>query len=359
MAILAYANWLEDTGTDWKSFPKRKSDRCLVQFRGFLIESRNTGKLAPSTTSQRMACVIQFYKWLYEKGFLSDELSMWSNRIFHRTMIDKTGLERTFAVNSTDLAIPNRSAPGEKLEDGLLPVSTKDREAILRFCRQQASTELFLLLTLGFFTGMRLGTLTDLRLETLDRAIPDPMCDAMYILTIGPGASPPVRTKFGVTGNIRITKIHLDQIRSYANSIHRLKREAIARKENKNLVFLTRFGNSYAKENSDRSSAINVEMHTLRKSGIAAGISGLRNFHFHQTRCTYATELARLAIHSVGSINAIAFVKDALLHKSEATSFKYIRFVEKTPAKIDMANRFTRDFLGILTENSDDDGREI
>lgn len=277
MAILAYANWLEATGVDWKSFPKRKSDRCLVQFRGFLIESRNTGKLAPSTTSQRMACVIQFYRWLYEKGVLLDEASMWTNRISHRTMIDKTGLERTFVVNSTDLAIPNRSAPGEKLEDGLLPVSTKDRETILRFCQQQASTELFLLLTLGFFTGMRLGTLTDLRLETLDRAVPDPMCDAMYILAIGPGASPPVRTKFGVTGNVRITKTHLDQIRGYVNSIHRLKREAIACKENKNLIFLTRFGNSYAEERTDKSSAINVEMHALRKSGIKAGISGLRN----------------------------------------------------------------------------------
>jgi integrase len=347
-ALHAYSNWLELTKTDWREFPVKKADRCLVRFRGALIDARNKGEIAPSTASQRMASVIQFYRWLHEKGFLSLGSPMWTTRPFSVKITDKVGFERTILVNSTDLAISNRSAPGERLEDGLLPVSASDRETILKFAIEYASEELFLFLTLGFFTGMRLGTLADLKIQTLDRAVPDPNAPDLFMLAVGPGAAPPVHTKFGVTGHVWIARAHLEQVRSYAYSIRRLKRETSAPPQNKDLVFLTRFGNSYAQGRSDKSIALNVEMHTLRKIGIAHSITILRHLHFHQTRCTFATELARLAIRTGSAINAIAIVKEALLHKNEATSLKYIRFVEKTPIKVEMANVFTQEFLGIV-----------
>jgi integrase len=347
-SLHAYSNWLEATGTDWWAFPARKADRCLVKFRGALIDARSKGEIAPSTASQRMANVIQFYRWLYGKGFLSPDSPMWTTRIVPIKVTDKVGFERTILVNSTDLAIPNRAAPGERLEDGLLPVSAIDRDSILKFSSEHASEEMFLLLTLGFFTGMRLGTLADLKIQTLDLAVPDPNSPDLFFLAVGPGADHPVHTKFGVSGNIWIARVHLEQILAYAYSIRRLKREAVAPKENKDLVFLTRFGNSYAQGRSDKSVALNVEMHTLRKAGLAHGITAFRDLHFHQTRCTFATELARLAIRTGGALNAIAIVKEALLHKDEATSLKYIRFVEKTPIKIEMADNFTREFLGVV-----------
>jgi integrase len=353
-ALHAYANWLEVTETDWREFPTKKSDRCLVKFRGALIDRRNKGEIAPSTASQRMASIIQFYRWLYEKGFFSPHSPMWTTRLVPIKLIDKIGLERTILVNSTDLAIPNRSAPGERLEDGLQPVSAVDRDTILKFSSEHASEELFLFLTLGFFTGMRLGTLADLKVQTLDRAVPDPNSPDLFLLAVGPGADPPVHTKFGVTGNVWIARAHLEQIRSYAYSVRRLKREASTTSQNKDLVFLTRFGNSYARGRSDKSVALNVEMHSLRKMGIIHGIAAFRNLHFHQTRCTFATELARLAIRTGGALNAIAIIKEALLHKNEATSLRYVRFVEKTPIKIEMANVFTREFLGSVRHRKGD-----
>ncbi|MBP0633672.1 integrase [Cupriavidus sp. AcVe19-1a] len=75
----------------------------------------------------------------------------------------------------------------------------------------------------------------------------------------------------------------------------------------------------------------------------------MRGFRFHQSRSTFATELARIAIRAGGAVNAIAMVKEALLHKNEATSLKYIRFVENAPSKEDVANAFTREFLGLLS----------
>jgi integrase len=347
-ALHAYAQWLEQTGTDWWDFPPKKADRCLVRYRGALIGARDSGEIAPSTASQRMAAVVRFYRWLFASGLVSPDWPMWRERSVGIRLVDPVGFNRTITVNSTDLVIKNRKVPGDRLEDGLLPVSATHREAILDFAKEHASEELFLMLTLGFFTGMRLGTLADLKIQTLERAAPDPASPDLYRLAVGPGADPPVQTKFGVTGHIHITRAHLHGLRDYFYSERRLNRQALAATEHRDLIFLTRFGNPYARRGSNKSPAINVEMHALRTHGTAQGLVVLRHFHFHQTRCTFATELARLAIAACGAINALAIVKDFLLHKHEATAMLYVKFVEKTPAKEEAANSFTREFLGVI-----------
>lgn len=345
----AYANWLEASGSMWWDFPARKENRCLVRYRGALVEARDNSELAPSTVSQRMRVVIGFYRWLRVTGLLSPDWPMWLERTVGIHLTNSFGLERTLAVTTTDLSIPNRPRAGERLEDGLLPVSAADRNQILEFAREQASEELFLLLTSGFFTGMRLQTLTDLKIQTLINAVPDPADPNLYRLAVGPGASPSVETKFGVTGQVWITKDLLDEILRYSYSERRLKREIKASSDYKNLVFLTRFGNPYAQRGSGKSVAINVEMHYFRKIALANGLQSMRDFRFHQTRCTFATELARIAIGAGGGIHAVAIVKEALLHKHESTALKYIKFVEKTPIKQELANTFTRAFLGIIS----------
>jgi integrase len=355
-ALLAYAKWLEKTGKKWWDFPARKADRCLVLYRGALIGARDSGEIAPTTTSQRMAVVVRFYRWLHASGLISPEWPMWGERTVGIHLVDPVGFHRSIVVNSTDLAIKNRKAPGDRLEDGLFPVSVADRTAILDFAKEHASEELFLMLTAGFFTGMRIGTVTDLRIQTLERAAPDPATPELFRLAVGPGADPAIHTKGGVTGHIQITRTHLDALREYYYSSSRLKRQALAAPEHRHLIFLTRFGRPYALRGSNKSPAINVEMHALRARAKSRALAVLRHFNFHQTRCTYATELARLAIAAGGAINALAIVKEFLLHKHEATTMKYIRFVEKTPAKEAAANAFTREFLGVITgrkENED------
>ena len=110
-------------------------------------------------------------------------------------LVDPVGFNRTITVKPTDLAIKNRKAPGDRLEDGLLPVSATHREAILDFAKEHASEELFLILTLGFFTGIRLGTLADLKIQTLERAAPDPASPDLYRLAVGPGADGPANKR--------------------------------------------------------------------------------------------------------------------------------------------------------------------
>ncbi|HDS0928241.1 TPA: site-specific integrase [Pseudomonas putida] len=345
-SLLTYANWLEATNTDWWDFPIRKADRCLVRFRGFLTQSRDDGIFSPSTATQRMRDVLNFYRWLTASGLLSSEWPLWQERTIGIHMANTVGLQRTMMVKTTDLAIKNRRSDADLLEDGLLPVSSKDRDTILEFAFKNSSWEIYLLLLLGFFTGMRLGTLCDLRVETLEKATEEPRVPGLFKLYVGPGARPPVSTKFDVTGSIWITSTHLELIRTYIGSPRRKSRVAQARPEDQSLVFLTRYGNPFVKKNRGRSSAINVEMHSLRKKAKAQNLRALEGFHFHQTRCTFATNLASLLIPKAGAVNAISIVKEALLHKDEATSLKYIKFVERTPAIADAANAFTQAFLG-------------
>lgn len=347
-ALADYANFLELRNLQWFTFPTRKDERCLVQYRGALIEARNDGKISPSTATVRMRHIIQFYRWVQLRGLLCPASPLWCDKTVFIKYFDAVGFERTLVRLTSDLAIPNRARPGERLEDGLLPVSVGERDAILTFARQSASPELFRILSLGFFTGMRLGTICDLKVQTLEDAVPDPSAPGLYRLAVGPGASPPVHTKFEVTGQVWIPQPLLEDLLAYAGSTRRLLREAKASPENRHLLFLTRFGHGYGRRGSDQSTAVNVEMSSFRRSGVALGLAVLRNFHVHQTRCTFATELARLIIGAGSPVHAVAIVKDALLHRDEATTFRYIKFIQKAAAKEATANAFMAAFTGIV-----------
>ena len=350
-ALHAYAQWLETSSTDWWYFPPRKADRCLVRYRGVLKQARDDGDLAPSTASARMRVVILFYRWLRAAGLLSPEWPMWKERIVGIRLVDPVGFERTFMVNSTDLSIPNRARPGTWLEDGLLPVSAAERDAILDLADKHCSEELRLMLAVGFFTGMRLGTICDLKVETLLNAATDPEVAGVFRLALGPGASPKVATKFGVTGRIWVVASLIDRLREYAYSRRRMTRLALAAPGHRDLLFLTRFGNTYAERGANKSPSLNVEMHRLKQIGISTGIA-MRHFRFHQTRATFGTQLAKHLCSVSGPINAVALVRDQMLHRDEATSLKYIRFTESTPAKEEAANAFTREFLGVFSRAS-------
>ncbi|RJG12939.1 site-specific integrase [Pseudomonas cavernicola] len=353
VSLLSYANWLEFSCVDWWHFPVRKADRCLNRYRGFLIKQRGDGHLAPATVTQRMRVAIQLYRWLQTNKIISSDWPLWTERNIGIHVHDVFGFKRAIECVSTDLMIPNRRSTSDRLEDGLLPISANDRDSLLEFSRTHGSQELYLMLLLGFFSGLRIQTISDLKIQTINNALPEPGVSGLYKIHVGPDATPRVATKYNVSGFVWITKSLLERLKQYAYDTRRLKREALADTNNKDLLFLTRFGNPYARRASDKSPAINVELFHLREKARNRQLSVLQNFHFHQSRCTFATELARLAIRVGGAIHAIAIVKEALLHRSESSSLKYIKFLEKSPIKEEAANEFTTEFLGLVSKQDE------
>lgn len=345
--VLAYANWLEAEELDWWHFPARASERCLLRFRGNLIRARDRGDIAPSTCSHRMAAVVRFYRWLQATGLLTSPWPLWTERKVGIRLADAFGFEHTLRVTTTDLAIPNRKVAGAlQLEDGVMPLTLEGMRQVRRYSDERASQELALLLRVGFETGMRLDSILDLKLDTLERAAPDPVAGlGWYRLAVGPGARPAVRTKGSATGMVPIPKSLLDALRAYATSTRRLKRQALASPGNRDLLFLTRFGNTYA---DPQGRAVNVEMSRLRAAAEADGIEVFRSFHFHRTRATFATSLMRAALKHLEVGDAISFVREACLHRNESTTLKYVKFIETSEAMAEAADAFTSDFLGLV-----------
>lgn len=344
----AYAKWLEQEEINWWHFPARESDRCLNRYRGALIAARDAEQIAPSLASARMSTVVRFYRWLEATRLLSSEWPMWGERQIGIKLTDTFGLQHTLNIRSTNLAIPNRRVAGsDNLEDGLLPVSANAALRIMEFADAEASSELALMLRLGFQTGLRLGSICDLKMRTIERAVEDPSLRGWYRLSVGPGAHPRVRTKFGVTGQVPVPADLLSQLQTYAFSTRRLKRQALAAKEHRETLFLTRFGAPYAADRDSR--AVNVEMGRLRKAGVAAGIHSLYDFNFHRTRATFATELTRAALRAgMNPADALVLVRDACLHRDEKTTWRYIRFVEKSATMAEMADAFTTAMMGLV-----------
>jgi len=349
--ILAYAKWLEAESIEWWYFPERESERCLIRFRGALVAARNNGELAPSTSSQRMASVIRFYKWMLVRRLISPDWPMWEERIVGIKLTDSFGLEHTMRVESTDLSIPNRKVAGAiQLEDGLLPVSISAMKEMLALADKVSTEELSLMLRIGFFTGLRLGSITDLNVQTLKNATIVPEV-GWKRLAVGPGARPPVATKFSVSGSVPIPDELLELLIDYSISTRRLKRQALARPEDQGLLFLTRYGNSYS---GGDSRAVNVEMSRLRAAGKKIGLKALRGFHFHRTRATFATELMRVALKFMPVSDAIQFVRESCLHRDESTTMKYIKFIEANKAMAEAADAFTNLFMGLAKGCADE-----
>lgn len=341
--LYAYACFLEEKELDWRHFPLRLADRAIVRFRGHLIGQIDHGSLASSTARARMSAVIQFYRHADANGFVSHESPMWKDRSVVIPYYDTVGFKRALVRATTDLAIPNRSRPGMKLENGLTPLRTEHMERLLGFTSNNGLEELHLMLLTGFFTGARIETITSLSISNLEQALPDPFMKGFFLLRVGPGTG--VATKFDVEGNLLLPDFLLSALKAYAYSPRRLLRESKASKAHRSILFLTKYGAPYTQ------GSIGRLMTNLRRAAVNAGLKFMERFKFHQTRATYGTWLMRLALSVTTEANAIELVKGAMLHKHESTTFGYIRFIGVSKGKAEAADAFTKVFTGLSSRD--------
>jgi len=335
----AYSRWLEEEGCDWRHFPANRLGSVLARYRKNLIDLRDRGHLAPSTTTARMSAVIQFYRYAQTRGFVGGESPMWVDRMVAIRYFDSMGFERSLKRRVSDLSIPDRVRPGLVLEDGLTPLRSEHMKALLQFTVTERLEEMHLMFAIGFFTGARIETITTLRVGSIEGAMPDLTMPNFYRLPVGPGTR--VNTKFDVSGDLLVPYFIIRELRKYAYSMERLGRQAKASTEFRDVLFLTSRGNPY------RQGTFNRLMTDIRRRALESRHHFMRNFKFHQTRSTYGTWLMELALRVTDEAAAIAFVRDAMLHKDESTTLRYVRFIRETSAKAVISNEFSEAFSGI------------
>lgn len=339
----AYASWLETKeNLTWWHFPNKKSERCVFVFKGYLIQQRNNQELAPSTATHRMRAVIKFYRWVQHNNLINKDFELWKNKLKKITVVNKFGFEHSFNVLTTDLAIPLKANNSNiDLEDGVSPINPKHVPKILEYAKTHAPIEIYLMLKLGFFTGMRIGSITDLKVATIENySYLEDM--SMATIRIGLDATPPVHTKFSKGGNIIIPTELVNELLGYAYDVRRLKR--IKKVENSENLFLTIRGNKYL---DDEGKSINVAIHRLRKSALEMGVYEFKDFYFHRTRATFATVLMQYCLEKMDVTSAVQLVRDCCLHKDEKTTLKYVKFIEQNKQLAKISNEYTKAFLGL------------
>jgi integrase len=344
--LVRYAKWLEREKLDWRHFPIRKQHRALVLYRAALIKARDAGELAPSTATAGMRAVIQFYRHCHAHGLVDTVTPMWKDNQVVIRLFDAAGFVRTITRVSSELAIKNQSRPGLRVEDGLTPLTIEHATRVLEFSRDHCQEELHLMLSIGVLVGPRIGTITSLGVKNIENAYPDPQTPDTYRVRVGPGTG--VSTKFNVSGELLMPRFLREKLLSYASSTRRLIRQDRAAQEDRDCLFLTSSGKRYGKN------SINPLMSDLRACGVAAGLQFMERFKFHQTRATFGTILMDVALKVTSAKAAIAFVRDAMLHKHERTTFLYIRFLEEAPIKAEVSNQFTASFSGVVNRNWND-----
>jgi len=343
--LLAYGKWLERNGIDWWHFPELESQRCLYRFRGALKLAMKHGEISSQTASNRMRALTQFYRWVAAMGILSTNWPMWRERHFGIRLTDMFGFERTLSTRSTNLAISAKKTVGEALEGGLYPVTKETERCILKFVCENGTPELLHMLGLGFRTGMRLGTIADLKILSLQRATPDPLMTGFLRVQVGPNAHPPVATKHGVNGAVRIHQGDLDTLIAYATDTRRLLRQARADSKDRNLLFLTKAGHAYAGSGQGNHRAVQMELSRLKQLAIRQGDPCLIDFHFHRSRATFGSNIAKILLSRLPTPDALGLLQELMLHADVATSLKYVKFAEKSKALEDASDAYSREFL--------------
>ncbi|NHC05099.1 site-specific integrase [Acinetobacter sp. 187] len=330
--LKAYACWLEENNLDWRHFPNKKYDRCLFRYRGYLIEQRQVGLLSPSTVSARMSAIILFYRWAQTCGWIERQF-LWEDKLKIIKFYNPIGFSRTMSIVSSELSIPNRRTKDTKLESGLLPLSNEDQSTLLNYLYKEKMIELYFILMIGFFTGARSETIRSLRLSNIENAVVDPTTPSMMRVAVGPGTF--VQTKFNVKGDLLFPSFLINELKRYAYCARRLRRQIRAKVENRTYLFLSIRGNSYSE------TSFTKLISDLRERLNKAGLTQFKSFKFHQTRATFGTQLMKLAIKTLPNpTDAIVFVRDAMLHSHESTTWKYLKFIEKEPIKKALSDEF-------------------
>lgn len=342
--LCQYANFIETRQIDWRHFPVRRENQVLRIYRAHLIKERDEGTLASSTVSNCMSTVIQFYRFADTRNLIGNSAPMWTDRLAVIPFHDTAGFRRTAVRLSSDLSISTRKTIATRLEDGLLPLRAEHMNELVAYTAQRATDELHLMLCAGFFIGARVGTVTTLTVTSLQTAREDPHTPGVFLLPVGPGTG--IATKFSVRGDLMVPKAVLDDLKKYALSTERLLREAKSRPKHKNLLFLTRRGRPYSVGTVDRL------IQDLRRRAVAVGMRFMERFKFHQSRATFGTWLLDVLLASGASTTeALGIVRDAMLHKDEATTLGYVKFRTTTRAKQKAAAAFNEAFTGFRSRD--------
>jgi integrase len=341
-ALSAYATYLESENLDWRVFPEDRSLRPTYRYRGHVLARCNAKDLARSTAANHMSVLRAFYAWAMRSGALNDQsVQPFRSRQIMVRYADQMGLERSTMVTSSDLAIKRPKVARRGVEEGCMPLRRADRDQLLRICRDYFRVEFQLVMKLGFFSGMRLGTIIGLTHTAIRHHFPSPDLPGWCAISVGPEHGIP--TKKAVTYHPSMPEPLLRELLDYSHSVRRAVRQRSASKVDQDLLFL----NVRGRHLTIRS--FSADMTKLRRIAKAQGMR-IPRFHFHCTRPTFGTSFVLASLARGHKTNQILPRLMRLLgHASAASSMHYIDWVEDE-TRMEADTEAYSDFLALPEE---------
>jgi integrase len=345
-ALLTFMRFVELGDRAWNYLPMIPADRTINRYRKHLIDLRNDHEIAASTTSAKMSVVLRLFRWAQANEIISPlPFERATKKVLK--IPDRYGRDMTISIDFSNLSIPNRKASVDRLEDGLMPVSREYRDDLLEFANTQMSREFYLMLRVAFESGLRIESICDLKLKTIEWAMRDQFETSIYWLQVGPDVDgAPVSTKYRVNGTVMITADLLQDLKEYATSSRRILREGRTPPQNRSLLFITGMGNSYGRRENMDGSAINSLVYDMKQKATMSGLN-FDDFHFHRARATFGVSIVQCGIDcGIRLSDVIPFARDCMLHRHVETTMLYVKFLQNSKIKEKYANEFTKLMMG-------------
>lgn len=338
-SLAVYATYLEDSGKSWTELPYEKDRRITYLYRGYLVDRvEKQNKLRRSTAARHISVVKNFYKWAKKRGLLTGLADAYKPRTRGVAYTNSVGLVQVKEVESSDLAISSSSAKSSGIEDGLHPLRIKDRDALVSIVKENFSREFYLVLMLGFYSGMRIDTILGLTVTGLRRAFPSRELHGWTSLEVGGTSGIP--TKRNVNYYPSMPKWLYEYLLDYIKRPRRSVRVKKASSADKDLVFLGQRGQRLTNKSFCQD---------MRKLKFLAKIQALNfdSFYFHCSRATFGTALVMMLMSSKASTpHILNCLRCCMGHTNASTSLAYVQWVEDEFERESVADLYS-EFLGL------------
>ena len=319
-ALAAYATFIEGEGIAWNQMPEDRSLRPTYRYRGHVLSRCEARSLARSTAANHMSVLRAYYAWATHQGYLRGPAAPYQPRHVAVRYTDPYGLTKTTNVLTSDLAIRRPAIGRRGVEEGCTPLRMADRDRVLRIAKEQFRSEFELALKIGFYSGMRLGTILGLTHTSLRKHFPSRDIHGWYSISVGPQYG--IHTKNGVEYYPSMPEPLLRELLGYCRSVGRDIRISKAQSADKDLVFLSKHGAQL------KTRSFSQDMTLLRRIAKAQGLQ-IPRFKFHDSRATFGTAFVLAALqagHKTAQI--MPRLMRLMGHASSASTMSYIDFVE-------------------------------
>lgn len=341
-SLAVFATYLEDSGRSWIELPPEKDQRVTYLYRGHLIDRvEKQKKLRRSTAARHISVVKSFYKWAKAKGLLTGLSDAYKPRPRGVAYTNSVGLVQVKEVESSDLAISSSSAKNSGVEDGLHPLKIQDRNSMILLVKEHFSREFYLILMLGFYSGMRIETILGLTVKGLQNTFPSRELHGWLSLEVGGHSGIP--TKRNVNYFPSIPQWLFNELLNYIKRPRRAVRAKKAEGADKGLVFLGQRGQKLTNKSFCQ------DMRKLKSLAKMKGFN-FESFYFHCSRATFGTALVTMLMTDKAPTPYILnCLRCCMGHTNASTSLRYVQWVEDDSERVVVANLYS-EFLGFPHE---------